>query len=176
MQKMRVDGDDFWVIEGTPILEGGWVGVPNPEQFYLESKFHQATVVNLSSAEYSRFFNYYRKFVNARWDILDREPDNEQQVISLFTRYLHKFGFTKYLRIGYRETPDALLLTNSGRSVPVEFELTSRGLENHTLRELKGATCICWVDDLPIDSPYRKKVKVRPIKQKIFDILNPEAI
>ncbi len=175
-EKRRVYGEDVWVIEGQPILQKGWIAIPKPERFYATEKFTRQSIVSLTQEEYEKFLAYYTKFIDAKWGIFEREPENEQQVIVLFTYYMHKLGYKAYKELGRRETPDAVLISETGREVPVEFEYTSRGLERHSLAELKNTRCICWVDDLPPGSRYLERVKVEPIKQRLFEIINPHAV
>jgi hypothetical protein len=40
-------------------------------------------------------------------------------------------------------------------------------LKLHTLKELKGVKCICWIDDLPPASKYRKSRMILSLKEKL---------
>jgi hypothetical protein len=155
-----------WEIKGKRISKEGWVRIPNPSRFYQTNKFNQQSVIRLNGVEFRKFLKYHEKFLDATWGIFNREPENEQEVIALFTNFIGKLGYKGYEKLGTR-TPDAIIIRKNGRRERVEFEYTSQGLKLHTLKELKGVKCICWIDDLPPASKYRKSRMILSLKEKL---------
>jgi hypothetical protein len=101
---------------------------------------------------------------------LSHEPENEQQVIAMFTRYFDKLGFSKILNIYHERhpSPDAEALTRDGKHVLIEFELNSSNAKNHGQQLNNWDYLVCWEHDW---KNYHYEAKIIELKKELRRIL-----
>lgn len=96
------------------------------------------------------------------------EPENELGVVSIFSIYHRELGFPFIVKI-QREFPDAIVISDDGEPVAIEFEYKASTFIQHQHEAGSCDLVVCWVNDLPKEASIGTDVFA--LKEKLKDII-----
>lgn len=179
-----------WLIEGRPlrIRIDHPIAVPPIDAMLKRRAFNQTTFVPISAIEFYRIKQYVKdhRFDPATIPLYGREPQCEQEILSLVTFAHKQLGIERILRARTR-FPDMLVkLKGKRQPVHLELEVYSKSflIHGHHLqvgREgmftdmdeavgRKPVGVLCWIDDDKHSPKTRTKSRVQDYVQRVFEL------